>query len=83
MSSRQTNDWVATSLKGVAGFFDVSPRTVADWKSRGMPGQNRHYPINEIVQWRQEYTQRRRQEIAARRGVCSQCGQPLSRGRVD
>lgn len=36
---------------GVAKFFRVSPGTVKDWVSRGMPGTTGNYDLSEIDYW--------------------------------
>lgn len=37
----------------VAEFFGVSPTAVQrDWRRRGMPGSERHYPLDEIARWK-------------------------------
>lgn len=51
MPKRKPRD-TASSLAEVARHFDVSERTVAGWRARGMPGRPRCYPLAEIAEWR-------------------------------
>lgn len=47
------------SAAAVAAFFDVSRRTVEDWKTKGMPVRGeRQYEVGEIARWRASFQKR-------------------------
>lgn len=35
----------------VAAFFGVQPKTVEQWRKKGMPGNSPAWPLDEIAQW--------------------------------
>lgn len=49
------SEWVAKSQPEVAAFFGVHRDTVKVWRGQGMPGEARHYPLDEIAQWLRKF----------------------------
>lgn len=43
-----------STLREVAECFDVSPKTVEDWRRNGMPGTRGRWPLIEIQAWRSD-----------------------------
>ncbi|HEY1064751.1 MAG TPA: hypothetical protein VGE52_01515 [Pirellulales bacterium] len=46
---------IVHSLAAVGVEFDVSERTVASWKAKGMPHEGSVYDLDEIAEWREAY----------------------------
>lgn len=51
--------WTVATLAEVAEFFSCHPQTIKSWRSEGMPGSERAWPLGEIVRWRISRAERR------------------------
>jgi len=45
----------AKSIEELSQILKVSVREIYRWKRQGMPGENKRYPVDEIIEWRAKY----------------------------
>lgn len=48
----------------MAALFGRAENTVLKWVGRGMPGENGNYPLQAVIQWREQYWEQRLAEAS-------------------
>ena len=44
--------WIVHSLQDAATFFNRSPETIKEWRTKGCPGGRAQYDLSAMLQWR-------------------------------